>query len=146
MPKWANKAARDVFWTLLVIAIVNRDISDFLPLADHSNLRFQLIGECVEIIVLASLFLLLGGFLKQGDDSERLPMTLHTRIVLAAFIAIFLLTGFWRDFFPNGTFSLSAGAVDFVYAPLAGLGSMAISYVLGPRREKPNQEEGGSVV
>ncbi len=72
-------------------------------------------------------------------------MTFRSRTILAGFFATFLLTLFWRDFFPNDQFSLSAGAVDFFYAPLGGMGGVAISYLLETKRGKPSKKEETSV-
>jgi hypothetical protein len=115
-------------------------------LAGHSDLRFQAVGEFIEIIALALLALLWGVSVKDGGDSEPFPVTLRLRILVAAFFAIFLLTIFWRDFFPNDQFNLSVGSIDFLYAPLGGLGIVAMSYVSGPTREKPSKEEERSAV
>ena len=143
----SKKSVRIAFGSFfLPAAIAFKDSSYFLPLAGHSDLRFQAVGECIEIIALALLVLLLGVSVKDGGDSEPFPVTLRLRILVAAFFAIFLLTIFWRDFFPNDQFNLSAGSIDFLYAPLGGLGIVAMSYVSGPTREKPSKEEERSVV
>lgn len=147
MQLWSKKSVRTAFWSILLpVAIAFNDSSHFFPLADHSDLRFQAIGEFIEIIALALLFLLLGVSVKEGGDSNPFPSALRLRILLAGFFAIFLLTIFWRDFFPNDTFNLSTGAIDFLYAPIGGLGIVAMSYVSGPTREKPSKEEERSVV
>jgi hypothetical protein len=126
---------------LVFIAIAFKDHESFFPLANHSDLRFQITGECLEFIALGILFSLTGFFWKEADRSKRLHATFRLRIVLAGFFAIFLLTEFWRDFFPNDQFNLSAGWMDFLYAPLGALGLVAVSYLLGPKREKPNKEQ-----
>jgi hypothetical protein len=147
MTMWTGKAARNVFWSLLVLlSIANMDSSHFFPLAGHSDLQFQVIGEGLEILALVLVSLLIRMFVKEGGDSEPFSATFRLRILLAGFFAIILLTIFWRDFFPNNQFALSAGSRDFLYAPLGGLGIIVISYVLGAKQGKPNQEEEKSVV
>jgi hypothetical protein len=142
MPIWSMKLIRDGFSTILaLIALAYKDHEYFLPWANHSDLRFQTIGECLEIIALVTLFLLPRVLGIEGDKFKPSSLTFRLRILLAGFFAVFLLAMYWRDFFPNDQFHLSAGWMDFLYAPLGGLGLIAISYLPEPKRGKPPKEQ-----
>jgi hypothetical protein len=146
MPMRSGEVARNVFgWLLPPLALMFNDWSDFFPFADHSDLRFQVIGEGLEVVALIVLGWQLQAFLKRRGDSEQQPMSFRSRIILAGFFAIFLLTLFWRDFFPNDQFGLSAGAIDFFYASLGGMGGVAISYLLETKRGKLSKKEETSI-
>jgi hypothetical protein len=147
MTSRGDKAVREGFWAFLILfGIVLEDLSHFFPLADRSNFRFQAIGELLELIALTFLIVLLRVFGKEDSDPMTPSSPLRRRFILAGYLSVFLLTVFWRDFFPNDAFNLSAGAIDFLYAPLGGLGMVALSYVSQPKRGKPSKEEERSVV
>ena len=139
---WNKKLIRDGFSTILVfIAIAFKDHEYFLPWANHSDLRFETIGECLEIIALVALFLLPRVLGIEGDNLKPYSLTFRLRILLAGLFAVYLLTSFWRDFFPNDQFHSSAGLMDFLYARLGGLGLVAIGYLLEPKHAKPIKEQ-----
>lgn len=147
MPKWTGKVARNVFgWLLPLLALANLDRSHFFPLADHSDVRFQVIGEGLEILALVFALFLLRASVEEGSGSQPSFVTFRSRILISGFFAIFLLATYWRDFFPNDQFNFSAGSVDFLYAPLGGLGILAISYIAVEKRGKPFKEEEKSAV
>ncbi len=56
MPIWMGKTTRNVFGTFIaLLAFVPMDSSYFFPLANHSDLRFQLFGEALEVVALIVL-------------------------------------------------------------------------------------------
>jgi hypothetical protein len=147
MPLRSNKGIGDIFWGILILTgIALSDLSHFLPLADRANLRFQATGEVLELMAIALIASLVRIFGKQRGDSLTFPASLRSRMLLAGFFAMILLAVFWRDFFPNDTFSLSTGVIDFLYAPLAGVGLIVIAPIFATQREKPSKEEERSVV
>jgi hypothetical protein len=107
----------------------------FLPLSAHKEFLFQTVGECLEITALIVLNQSASGI------AFEVPVTPKSRVVIGGWIALLLLILFWRDFFPNDKFNFWARSMDFLYAPLGGMGMMAIAYLLGTKHLKPSKEE-----
>lgn len=132
-----------LFW---IVALVLKDWESLSPRSPHADFRFQVIGEFLEVLALGLLGRLLRHFVKEGDDPQIRFSTFRPRVIFAGAFAILLFILCWRDFFPNDRFNLSAGSMDFLYAPLGGLGVIAISYILGEREERPGKGTENSVV
>jgi len=137
-----NKA-RGPLLTILVLAwVAYFDLSNFLPKSAHSDFRFQVVGEAIELLAVVGIFSLMG-LLGRGVPLE--TRTLRYALLVGMSIAALLFAMFWRDFFPNDQFSLRAGAMDFVYAPVVGLAFFWFTYLGWIRPAGPSKEREASV-
>jgi hypothetical protein len=133
---WTYKKAKDLFWTFLVFAaIFNFDRSYFFPVSAHTDWRFQLLGESLELLALVGLQIVARML---GKNAEFSPLNFRSRLYVSAIVPAVLFVTCWRDFFPNDHFSLSAGRMDFLYAPAAGLAIFGLWFVIGPTVDKSN--------
>ena len=134
---WASKAS----WFLLAAALLFNDREYFFPLSSHADLRFQAIGEGLEGIVLAGIYIATFFAKKKMEPLNFASPTIQLRIAVGLTFAAFLLTLFWRDFFPGDHFSLSTGSIDFVYAPIAGLVIGSLPWTTARSRPSGEHEE-----
>jgi len=118
---WNNFMASKASWILFPAALGYKDWEYFFPLSSHADMRFQAIGEGLEGIVLAGIYIALFFATKKKELPNFTLPTVRLRIIAGLTFAVFLLTIFWRDFFPGDLFSFSAGSIDFVYSSVAGL-------------------------
>jgi len=146
MPFSAFKTAKGLLWNLLgLAALANKDWSYFFPLSAHTDLRFQVVGESLALLALAGIVILMR-VTGSGEGARSSTLTFRWRVLSGAFFVVLLFVMFWRDFFPNDSFSLRAGAMDFLYAPAAGLAIFAFSFLTSPTLTEPSKEREASVV
>ena len=144
MPFWTKENAKGLlFGTLALAAIANVDRSNFFPRSGHTDFRFQAVGESLELLAMIGIVILVR-VAAVGEDPKNL--TFRMRLLMGASIAALSFAMFWRDFFPNDRFSLQAGAMDFFYAPVAGLAIFASTFLSSPMPAKPSKERETSVV
>jgi hypothetical protein len=121
-----EKAKDPLRAVLCLAALANLDRSYFFPLSAHTDLRFQAVGESLELLALIGILITVR-VAAVGEDPKN--PTFRMRLLMGAFVVLLLFVMFWRDFFPNDRFSLQAGAMDFFYAPLAGLAIFALTFL-----------------
>ena len=127
-------------------AILYWDRGYFLPLGTHSDWRFQITGEVVELLVLVALWAVsailgrrrsTGAGTRKGDEA----------VIFGACMAVFQLAFRWRSMFVNGHFSGFETQPLVTESLLEGSFSGAF-YFLWPSltMKKPSPEEEKSVV
>jgi hypothetical protein len=136
------------FSTLLVFAaLANKDWENFFPLSSHVDLRFQIIGESLEILVLVGVFFLARLLFPRDKESSGFVLTSKWQAAFAgAFFGTFLFVIFWRDYFPNDTFEFSEALKDIRYSLIAGVVVALFGLIPPARQGKPGREDEGSVV
>lgn len=126
--------------------IVLLDRSYLFPLQSHSDLKFRVIGECIELLALAGILFLMPALMRLGGVSQSTSLTFRSRLAMGGWLASLMFVLFWRDFFPNDHLSLVAGRLNFLYGPAYAVMVVAISYLLGPRLPKLSNRDEKSVV
>jgi hypothetical protein len=124
-----------------------RDRHYFIPFAAHSDLRFQIVGESVEILTLLVSFTACFVAFSWGKDQAR-PRQGSSGLdfVSGAFFAGWFLAVGWRSFFPNNQFEFSAGADELVGDLFAGFAIGFFGNAFDKKSGKPSPEDERSVV
>ena len=134
--------------TLLYLAgPVFMDREHFFPLSAHSDLKFQIVGESLELLALVGIGVLPRLLLPldtETPDAES-PVT-PPGLFVGAIVSAVLLSIFWRDYFPNDRFNPGELLKDLGYSLLAGVIILLISMIPSVKKGKPIKEEERSVV
>lgn len=94
----------------------------FFPRSAHSDFRFQLVGECLELLVLGGIFVLAYfGFANERRQGEAIPLSNGKKALGGVAIGITSIVLAWREFFPNDQFKLSAGIDALTFSLFMGL-------------------------
>jgi len=132
---------------LFLAALAFKDWESFFPLSAHSDLKFQIVGESVELLVLVGINSL--GRLSLPPEAETpgaaSPAT-PRGVFIGAIVALFLLSTYWRDYFPNDRFSSGELLKDLGYSLLAGVVVLLFSLIPPAKKGKPSKEEERSAV
>ncbi len=142
------KKAPGWLWTVLAFAaLANKDRENFFPLSSHSDLRFQIIGESVEILALMGIFALAPQWFRQAEETSA-SGTHRTRLAIftGAIFAAFLFVSFWRDYFPNDTFNFGEALKDVGYSSIVVVVIALFSLIPPAKKGKTREEESGSGV
>jgi hypothetical protein len=132
-------------WTLLYLAgVVSMDREHFFPLSAHSDLKFQIVGESLELLALVGIGVLPRLLLPRDTETPdaESPVTPPGAFV-GAIVAAFLLSIFWRDYFPNDKFN--SGEL-LGYSLFAGVVILLFSLIPPSKKGKPSREEESSIV
>jgi hypothetical protein len=142
------KKAPAWFSALLVFAaLANKDWENFFPLSSHADLRFQIIGESLEILVLVGVFVLSRMLFPRDKEFSASVLPAKRRAAFAgAFFGALLFVIFWRDYFPNDTFEFAEALKDVRYSLIAGVVVALFSLIPPARQGKPSKEDERSVV
>ena len=132
---------------LLFAAIGFVDWGHFFPVSAHSDLGFQVVGECIEVMVVLGVFsIAYFGFAKERRKNSHVQVSDGKRVVGGAVFAALMIFLNWRAFFPGDRFNFEAGFGDLIGAVFAGA-LMGLLVVSNKRStQKPSSEEEKSVV
>jgi hypothetical protein len=119
----------------------------FFPLAAHSDLQFQIVGESVEFLAIVGICaLIFFGFAEKrkkaaaGQVSDGLKVLAGT-----AFTALSIALD-WREFFPNNRFDPSAGIGGLVGSLFIGLFFGIFAFAFQKQPGRPSKEDEKSIV
>src|SRR5258708_7600072 len=145
---WKRKIPFRVVVVLVPSAIALMDWRYFFPLSAHPDFRFQIVGEFLELLVVASIIVLLR--VRYPNATKKLataPSSIDGAITAGGAFAAVTFIFEWRRFFPNDQFQ-PAGLYEAVLSSLLrgllfGL-FMAFSFNMLPfafntRSEKPSK-------
>ena len=119
----------------------------FFPLSAHSDFRFQVVGECLELLVLGGILVLAYfGFAGERRKGGTMPMSNGKKALGGVAIATTSIVLAWRDFFPNDQFKLSAGIDALMLSLFMGLFLSIFGFNFRRNQGKPSKEEEKSVV
>jgi hypothetical protein len=145
MPFWTKKKAKGLLVAVLALGyFAYKDWSHFFPLSAHSDLRFQVVGEFLALLALAGVFMM--PVAESRGDAWPSTLTLRWWVLTGTSFSLFLFVMYWRCYFPNDSFSLQAGAMDFPYARAVGLAVFWFTFFSSLMVAKPSREHEGSVV
>jgi hypothetical protein len=126
--KPAGKVLKLLVIIALFVAIGFVDWHRFFPLSAHTDLRFQAIGESIEVLFFLGILLWAFGFAEQRRKAASGQISDGMKALAATVFAVGSLATNWRDFFPNNLFNLSAGAGDIVGAIFMGALSIGLFF------------------
>ncbi len=119
----------------------------FFPLSAHSDFRFQVVGECLELLVLGGIFVLAYfGFASERRQGGTMPMSNRKKALGGVVMAVVSLMLAWREFFSNDQFKLSAGIDAIMISLFMGVFMYIFGYNFHRNQGKPSTEEEKSVV
>ena len=128
---------------LLVVVICFADWEYFFPLSAHQDLQFQVIGDCVELLILSLILLL--GYSLHNSSTWNAQRGAGRVIVLALLFAVSVLTTDWRQIFPGDHFDSKPLLTRLLRALLTGLVSGIFIEFFRPNSERSSEEEGSAV-
>ncbi len=125
-----------------------QDRKYFFPLSAQSDLRFQLVGECLELLAMAGVCFLLFSVSEKlrREASPQSGMEWALAGLSGAAMSLFVLFSSWRSFFPNNALDLSAGSGKVFEALFMGAAFCAFSQAFPAKRDKPSADEERSVI
>lgn len=128
--------------TMLVFAtLAFKDWENFFPLSSHSDLKFQIVGESLEVLALVGVFSLARLVFPQNKEISASASSATGRPIFAgAIFAAFLFVTYWRDSFPNDTFKFGETLKDVGYSLVAGVVVALFALIATARQGKPNKE------
>jgi hypothetical protein len=128
-------------------AIAFKDSDNFFPLTSHSDLKFQIAGESLEILTFVGISVLARQFSRQEIEvSESRSLAKAPQIFTGAIVASILFVSFWRDYFPGGTYKFEEAFRDVGYSLIAGVVIALFTSIPPSRLVKQEKEEERSAV
>ena len=119
----------------------------FFPRSAHSDFRFQLVGECLELLALGGIFVLAYfGFANERRQGEAIPLSNGKKALGGVVIGITSIVLAWREFFPNDQFKLAAGIDALMFSLFMGLFMYIFGFNFRWNQGRPSKEEEKSVV
>ena len=117
------------------------------PLAAHSDLQFQIVGESVEFLTIAGIFaLIFFGFAEERKKSRQGQVSDGVKVLAGAALAALSIALDWREFFPDDRFDPSAGIAGLVGSLVIGLFFGIFAFAFQKQPDKPSKEDEKSVV
>ncbi|MFC5865419.1 hypothetical protein ACFPT7_24150 [Acidicapsa dinghuensis] len=124
----------------LIVVFCFADLGYFFPLSAHQDLPFQVIGECVALLIL-SLILLLGYSLQKSSTWNAQRGVVRV-IGVALVFAVSLLTADWRQSFSGDHFDSAQLFTRLLRALLTGIFTSIFIEIFRPTPLKSSKEEG----
>lgn len=137
---WHKPIPLRCFIAFFVLFICYTDWGYFFPLSTHGDLKFQVVGEAIEVIVLSLLLAILRYLQKNSGEATQLTADRAALIGLA--FAAFLFFDHWREFFPNHQFS-GAKLMPLLFETVmqGALFGLFLYAFQGPSRRPSKQDE-----
>ena len=121
--------------------------NDLFPLSAHSDLRFQVVGEALELFTFIATF----GWLhlavaksRKRAISDKASYAANIESAIASMLIFAVMD--WRKFFPADHLQFSAGLNTFIFALLAGAFLGFYGVPSNGDLKRPSNEEERSVV
>jgi hypothetical protein len=128
--------------SLYLAAIGIFDSDHFLPLQTHSDFGFQIFGEALELLAVASLF---GAIFWSRNKISQASAQRRSAIALCflagGLLSVVFIAISWRDFFPGDKFQYVAGIHRVIGAVIGGVFFGILAFHQAGRAEPLKPEE-----
>jgi hypothetical protein len=119
----------------------------FFPVAAHSDLQFQIVGESAESLAIVGICaLIFFSFAEKRKKAGPTQVSDGLKVLAGAAFAALSITLDWREFFPNDRFDPSAGIAGLVGSLFMGLFFGIFAFAFQKQQGKPSKEDEKSVV
>jgi hypothetical protein len=139
-----------IIFLLVVIylgTIVFDDWRYFFPFPVHSDFRFQIIGESIEILALIGIVVsMYFAFAKTRSEIESAQESYLPEVRAGAIFAMMLIVLHWRDFFPHNSLEFSAGFDRLTSSLVGGALFVIFGFAFGNMPRKRVDEDKKTIV